>query len=66
MKTNVLPEGMTVRKMMVKTYHAVKGDGLIMAEVVARADRPVDDPFFAGVAKKLARGLGKVIEWKVS
>lgn len=53
------------RTIQVKTFHKVKGDSMISAQVSARSDRALNDPFFADVAKKIARGHGKVTEWVV-
>lgn len=62
---NKIPAGMKWFTLVVKTYHATKGDSLIQAKVCALATRKSDDTFFAEQAKKLARGKGKVVEYKV-
>lgn len=53
------------RTIQVKTFHKTNGDSLVTAKVAARSDRPLNDPFFADVAKKLAKRHGKAVEWIV-
>lgn len=53
------------RTLLIKTSHALRGDALVQVVIMARSDRPLDDPYFATAAKKYARGRGKVVEWIV-